>query len=181
MIAIKNWPSARERCGHMMYWCTKEPIHDPLVQLSLSSKLTVAMLEISFSELGIESKKRAVDYSNAVVVAGLRSHKMACEVLSLTDNLERTSAKRQLAVKLAAMCGNSRAAREHRRNLENKVCTLCLTLRIFVIISIQIRAIRSEISAIPDRRRLDWGRGQQIGTLVPRTGTSLDFNFLNLY
>ena len=148
----------------MMYWCTKEPIHDPLVQLSLSSKLTVAMLEISFSELGLESKKRAVDYSNAVVVAGLRSHKMACEVLSLTDNLERTSAKRQLAVKLAAMCGNSHAAREHRRNLENK-----------------IRAIRSEISAIPDRRRLDWGRGQQIGTLVPRTGTSLHFNFLNLY
>ena len=78
---------------------------------------------------------RAVDWSNAVVVAGLRSHQMACQVLSLTDNLERTSAKRQLAVKLSAMCGNTRAAREHKRNLEDKVCLLNLTLRISLIMS----------------------------------------------
>ena len=60
MIAIKNWPAARERCGHMMYWCTVRPITDPLVQLTLSSKLTLAMLEIAFSEHVAESKKRYV-------------------------------------------------------------------------------------------------------------------------
>ena len=48
MIAIKDWPRARERCAQMMYWCTVEPINDPLVQLTLSSKLTVAMLEVCY-------------------------------------------------------------------------------------------------------------------------------------
>ena len=48
MIAIKDWPAARERCGQMMYWCTVEPINDPLALLTLSSKLTVAMLEVCY-------------------------------------------------------------------------------------------------------------------------------------
>ena len=48
MIAIKDWPATREKCGNMMFWCTVEPINDPLVQLTLSSKLTLAMLEVSY-------------------------------------------------------------------------------------------------------------------------------------
>ena len=128
MIAIKDWVAARERCGHMMHWLTVEPVTNPLVQLTLASKLALAMLEIAFSEEAPESRKRAVDWTNSLIVAGLRSQQMSYQVLKLTDHLGRSSQKRQLAMKLSAMCGNRRAAREHRKNLEDKVSLLNSTL-----------------------------------------------------
>lgn len=68
-------------------------------------------------------------------------------------NGERSSAKRALCIKVAAMCGNAFAAREHRAKLHEKEA-----------------AARAERSRIPDRRFMVWGSGEDMGRFVPKPG-----------
>ena len=142
----------------MIVCLTQEKVHDPLIELDLVGKFLVATLDILFNQSTPEAKKQANEYAAALIDSNLRSDQVGYGVLRITDRYSRTSPKRALAVKLAALCGNHAASKEYRKSLFEK-----------------IKQIKSEIAEIPDRRFVVWGSGREMGTFVPRPSTYKPF------
>ena len=157
-ILKKNWDEAQVRAKEMIVCLTQEKVNDPLIELDLVGKFLVAMMDILFNQRFPEAKKLANEYAEALIASNLRSDQVGYGVLRITDRYPKTHPKRALAVKLAALCGNYAASKEYRKSLFEK-----------------IKAIKNEISEIPDRRFVVWGSGRAMGSFVPRPGMNTLF------
>ena len=157
-ILKKNWDEAQVRAKEMIVCLTQEKVNDPLIELDLVGKFLVAMMDILFNQRFPEAKKLANEYAEALIASNLRSDQVGYGVLRITDRYSKSSPKRALAVKLAALCGNYAASKEYRKSLFEK-----------------IKQLKNEISEIPDRRFVVWGSGRAMGSFVPRPGMNTLF------
>ena len=152
-ILRKDWDEAQTRAKEMIVCLTQEKVNDPLIELDLTGKFLIAMLEILFNQSSPEARKQANDYAAAIVSSDLRSDQVGYNALRITDRYTKSSPKRAIAVKLAAQCGNYSASKEYKKSLFEK-----------------IKQLRNDIAEIPDRRFVVWGSGRDMGTFVPRPG-----------
>ena len=152
-ILKKNWNEAQARAKEMLVCLTQEKINDPLIELDLVGKFLVATLDILFNQSTPEAKKQANEYAAALIDSNLRSDQVGYGILRITDRYSKTSPKRALAVKLAALCGNHAASKEYRKSIFEK-----------------IKQLKNELAEIPDRRFVVWGSGRDMGAFVPRPG-----------
>ena len=106
-----------------------------------------------------ESKKTATDWCEGAIACDLRSDQLGAGLIRISNCYPKTSQKRILCYKTAAMCGNYTGGREYKKLQQEK-----------------ISQAQYEINRIPNKRLVTWGKGQQMGKFVPRRGKNENFS-----
>ena len=106
----------------------------------------------------MESKRTATDWCEGAIACDSRSDQLGAGLIRISNGYQKTSLKRILCYKTAAMCGNYAGGQEYKKLQQEK-----------------ISQAQYEIARIPNKRLVTWGTGQNMGKFVPRKGKKQKF------
>ena len=127
------------------------------------------ILRIMFEKNNVISRTVANDWISGILENDLRSTMLADKVLEMTKTFGKDSPRRVLAYKVAAMCGDVSIKDLH--SICSKVIhfTQNFGRREYIrVLRAKREQLAHDLSAIPDLRYVEWGRGSNMGKFVPK-------------
>ena len=127
------------------------------------------ILRIMFKKNNVLSRAVANDWISGILENDLRSTMLADKVLEMTKTFGKDSPRRVLAYKVAAMCGD--VSIKDLYSICSKVIhfTQNFGRREYIrVLRAKREQIAHDLSAIPDLRYVELGRGSNMGKFVPK-------------